>query len=71
MPMELIIRLDDQGQVSVTGAIGDQLRAYGLLACAKDVIADYHRAQQARLVQPTSTLLEQLARGAAGSAHKA
>lgn len=63
MSMELIIRLGDNGQVSVTGAIGNQLTAYGLLECAKQVITDHHREQQ-RLVQPTSTLLEQLARDA-------
>lgn len=49
--IELLIALDDTGQVQVTGPIDQTLLCYGLLEIARDVIAE-HKAKAQRLVQP-------------------
>jgi len=48
--VELIIRLDDAGQLQVGGPIHDKVLAYGLLAAAADEIRAYH-GPAARRVQ--------------------
>jgi hypothetical protein len=52
--VELVIAMDDRGQVTVTGPIDQKLLCYGLLACARDAIADHHAVLAQRLVQPAS-----------------
>lgn len=54
--MDLVIHIDDRGQVSLTGPIDNKLVCYGLLEVAKEIVADHHRQQQARLVQPSTAL---------------
>lgn len=39
----LTITLEGAGVVSVSGPIMDRTLAYGMLACAKDAIYDFHR----------------------------
>ncbi len=41
MGVELIIKVNEQGQVSVAGPLQDKILCYGLLGMAHDVIRDY------------------------------
>lgn len=50
--MELIIRIDEQGKIGVSGPIDDKITCYGMLELAKECIQDYHRARAARRVEP-------------------
>ena len=49
--IQLIITMDDQGQVSVNGPIQNQMLAFGLLEMAKVAIVDFNKQQQNK-VQP-------------------
>lgn len=52
---ELLITLQDTGQVTVTGPIEQRLLCYGLLEVARDVIAAHQPLDQ-RIVQPATVL---------------
>lgn len=55
LKVQLIIERNDQGQVLVSGPIGDKSLCYALLECARDAIKDFtDRAAQQRvqLAQP-------------------
>lgn len=58
--MEVIIRVNEAGQISVTGAIEKPLVCFGLLECAKQVVADYHREKMQRLAPPANVIAEAL-----------
>jgi hypothetical protein len=52
--VQLVITLQPGGQMSVTGPIGNKMLCYGMLECARDVIAaqksDGPRVQPARVL---------------------
>lgn len=51
---EIRIQVDDLGQVMVIGPLDDQVKCYGLLEMAKDVVATHHAQARQRLVQLAS-----------------
>ena len=51
MAMELIIRIDDAGQLSVSGPIDNKIVCYGLLEAARDAVQAHHD-QAKKLVHP-------------------
>jgi len=58
--VELTIRADDHGQITVSGPIDNKALAYGLLAVAQDVVRDFHQQQaqkmaRVQLAQPVLT----------------
>jgi hypothetical protein len=55
--VELLIAVNDTGQVQVTGPIENKVLCYGLLAAAQDAVRDYHAIAAQRLVQPASAPL--------------
>jgi hypothetical protein len=52
--LQLVITLDEAGQVSVQGPIEQKIVCYGLLEVARDAIAEHHARLAQRLVQPAS-----------------
>lgn len=48
---QILITLDDAGQVKVEGAIDNKMAAFGLLEVAKESVSDYHKQAQHK-VQP-------------------
>ncbi len=44
----ITLQLTRGGNLNVSGNIGDKVRAYGMLAVAKDVIGDWHILQAAK-----------------------
>lgn len=56
MAIELIIRVDDAGQISVTGPIDNPLIAYGLLEAGRDAIRAHHEQAAKRLVRPVGVV---------------
>jgi hypothetical protein len=40
---QLIITFEDNGSVSVSGAIDNKLISFGMLECAKEAISEFHR----------------------------
>lgn len=40
--VQLIITLEESGQVGINGPINDKVLCYGLLDCAKDAIKEYN-----------------------------
>lgn len=49
--IQLIITMDDQGQVSVNGPIQNQLLSFGLLEMAKTAISEHNKQQADKRVQ--------------------
>ena len=49
MGVQLIISMDEQGRVSVTGPIGNKLLCYGMLKLAEDAIRDF-KPEEKRVV---------------------
>lgn len=41
MKIEMSIVREENGQVSVSGPIGDKMLCYGLIECARDAIREY------------------------------
>ncbi len=56
MTVTLTITLDEGGKVGINGPLQDKILCYGLLECAKVVIAQY-AAKDAPLIQPASGIL--------------
>ena len=55
MKVQLVIEMDPQGNVSVTGPIANKLLCYGLLESARDAIKDHCDKQgQHKIVAPTN-----------------
>lgn len=50
---ELVIKVVD-GQVRVSGPVGEKLVCYALLECAKDAVRDYVASQKQVVVPATS-----------------
>ena len=49
----LIIQMNENGSITVSGPINDKILSFGMLEGAKDAIRDHiHKSQQALLVQP-------------------
>lgn len=42
----------ETGQINVSGPINDRLLSFGMLETAKSIVADKHREEAQRLVQP-------------------
>lgn len=55
MIAQLTITLNDDGTVSVTGPIDNQLACYGMLEMARDALSA-HTQNKSRLVQPAAVL---------------
>ena len=53
MAVQLIISMDDNGQVGVNGPIDNQVLAYGLLMIAHNAIYDYHKQKENRITPAT------------------
>jgi hypothetical protein len=51
---ELLITLEDTGQIKVEGCLEQKLLAYGLLSVAKDVVNEYSQNLQKRVVVPSA-----------------
>lgn len=51
--VQLLLTLNRDGSLNVTGPIDDRVLCYGMLDYAKDVIREY-QAQKARLVLPAT-----------------
>ncbi len=49
MPVQLIITMEDNGQIGVAGPLDNLVQCYGMLGCAKDAIKDYAAAKQNRI----------------------
>lgn len=45
MPIQLIITLNDDGQIGVNAPLQDKVLCYGLLEVARDAIQKYHEQQ--------------------------
>lgn len=45
MQAQLILTLEDNGTVSVSGSIDNKLLSFGLLECGKEAITTYHVEQ--------------------------
>ena len=41
MKVQLLIEMNEQGQVNVSGPINQKMLCYGLLDCARDAIKDF------------------------------
>lgn len=52
MQMQLVITVEDDGRVQVSGPIDNKMVAYGLLEVARDAINDYAKGHS-KLVVPT------------------
>lgn len=52
--IQMTITVNDQGQVSVTGPLDNQLAAYGLLAVAQDTLRAHFLAQQQAAIKPAT-----------------
>lgn len=48
---ELIIRMDDTGNVSVSGPMENRMLIYGLLEVTRDTIVEFHAAAKKNIVQ--------------------
>lgn len=53
--VQLLLTLNKDGTLNVTGPIDDRVLCYGMLDYAKDVIREY-QARQAKLVVPIAEL---------------
>lgn len=60
---QLLITIDEAGQINVTGPINDPVLAYGMLECARDAIKDFNDHQQRRIVPADSESLSFVGRG--------
>lgn len=49
MPTQLVITLEDNGQLNVNGPLDNLLMCYGMLQLAKDSIKDYAVSKQNRV----------------------
>ncbi len=56
MPIQLVVTLDETGQVGVSGPIQNQMLCFGLLEMAKIAIND-HAKQNQQLVKPVHGIL--------------
>lgn len=54
--IQLIITLDDTGQIGVTGPINNQLMCYGMLEMAK-IAVTAHAKQNEQIVKPANGVL--------------
>jgi hypothetical protein len=56
MKVQLLIEMNEQGQVNVSGPINQKMLCYGLLECARDAIKDFTdkaaQGPQIALAQP-------------------
>lgn len=52
--IQLVITMNEQGQIGVSGPIDNQVLSYGLLEIAKITIANRAREAGERLVQPAA-----------------
>ena len=52
MPIELKIRLNDNGTLSMEGPIDNLFQCYGLMELAKDALRERVKAQQAKVQSP-------------------
>lgn len=59
MPVQLVVTMNENGEIGVNGPIQNQLLCYGLLEMAKVAIQD-HAEKNRRLVQPASITLPAL-----------
>jgi hypothetical protein len=57
MKVQLLIEMNEQGQITVNGPIGQKMLCYGMLDCARDAIKDYTdkaaQGPQIALAQPS------------------
>jgi hypothetical protein len=53
MPLQLLITMEDSGQVRVDGPIGNKVLCFGLLEIAKEAVREYAEKNQ-KLVVPVS-----------------
>jgi hypothetical protein len=52
---EMLITIDQNGQISVTGPINDKFISYAMLEAARDVVKDHHdKIARSSIVAPTS-----------------
>ena len=49
MPTQLVITLEDNGQLNVNGPLDNLLMCYGMLSLAHDSIKDYAASKQNRV----------------------
>lgn len=49
---QLIITLDENGSVDVSGPLQDKMTCYALLEAARDAIKDYTDAQRPKILPP-------------------
>ena len=60
MKMELVISMDERGNVSVSGPIENMVVCFGLLEVAKDAVRNFSAQSQKRIVPATETDLSRM-----------
>lgn len=64
MKVDLIISMNEAGQVSVNGPIGNKMLCYGLLGAAHDAIKDFcDKAAEQKIVKPSNGDVLSITRG--------
>jgi hypothetical protein len=56
-PNRLVIEMDPNGRVNVSGPIGNKMLCYAMLECAKDAIREYMIKNQSPIVIPTQPIV--------------